>query len=179
MRMPIITAALLAMVTAAQAGDKVEVTGAQFGIFCQSETGAVSFMPSTAVPLVVGQGYGWIINLKTDKRTVHWREEFTLPSAPTSWGTPNEGFQPSISPDRKVSVLEQDASLEKGSLIFNTWAVAPGDPIGKYKIRVIVDKAVEHTFEFDVLEPAQVPNAQCPTPKGQNAVMRAIDRPRA
>src|SRR5512133_3519633 len=134
MRMPIVTALLLAAITAAQAGDMVEVTSAQFGIFCQSETGAVSFMPSSTVPLVVGQGYGWIINLKTDKRTVHWREEFTLPSAPTSWGTPNEEFQPSISPDRKVSVLEQDASLEQASLIFNTWAVAPGDPKGRYKI---------------------------------------------
>ncbi len=168
----IAAALLLPIIAAAHAGDKVEVTGAQFGIFCQSETGAVSFVPGTTVPLVTGQAYGWVIKLKTDKPTVHWREEFTLPTAPISWGNPSEDFQPSISPDKKVSVLERDAPLDTAGIIFNSWSVVEGDPEGKYKIRVIVDKTIEQIFEFDVVKPgsAQTPVVQCSTKSVRNAM---------
>jgi hypothetical protein len=160
-------AALLSAMTA-YAGN-VEVINAQFGLFCQSEAGTPSFMPGTAVPLVAGQTYGWVIGLKSDKPAVHWREEFTLPDAPAQWGSPDGQTELSISADKKVSVVEKDAPLEAGGLILNIWSVAPGDPKGKYSIRVVIDKAVERTFEFNVLDRAQIPNLRCPPLSGQSA----------
>jgi hypothetical protein len=38
----------------------------------------------------------------------------------------------------------------QGSIIYNVWTVAPGEPKGRYVIRVTVEGSAERTFEFDV-----------------------------
>ena len=55
----------------------------------------------------------------------------------------------SISEDRRVSITEREVEPD-GGVIFNMWVIAPGDPAGRYVIRVIIDGAVERVFEFDV-----------------------------
>lgn len=128
---------------------KIEIVSAEFGLFNPPESGKPLFIPTRSVPYIENQGYGWIIILKTDKSKVKWREEFTLPSSPKTWGEGETHGINTISYDRKTSVVEREEKLDRG-LISNLWAVAPGDPKGRYVIRVIVDGMEECTFEFDV-----------------------------
>lgn len=133
---------------AAHAGD-VQVVSANFGLFEVSPTGKFAFTRTNVIPLVTGKNYGWVIVLKTDKPSVHWKEEFTLPAPAAVWGTAPDGTQ-AVSPDRTVSVTEKDVSLAGGPVIFNLWSVADGDPKGHYKIQVTIDNDVQQTFDFDV-----------------------------
>ena len=131
------------------AGD-VEITHAVFGIFNPPAAGAPGFVPTTTVPLVPGQTYGWIMTLKTTKSSVHWREEFTLPAAAPWNGPVDPQASTSVSADKTTSVTEMDQPIGQVPIIFHGWSVAQGDPKGHYKIRVIVDGTLEQVFEFDV-----------------------------
>ena len=128
--------------------DLVEVVRAEFGLFNMGKDGKFVFVPSKAVPLKFLQGYGWEVTLKTTKPKVKWREELTLPSAPAIWGKlPEEKIV--ISTDRKVSVTEREEEPARG-VISNGWAVAVGDPKGKYLIRLTIEDASPIVFEFNV-----------------------------
>ena len=129
--------------------DGVEVLGAEFGLFNPPEPGKPLFVPTNRVPLIPDQAYGWVVTIRTNHEQVHWREEFTLPAEPRSWGDPDENGTQHVSLDHRTSVMEADAPIESG-LISNQWAVVPGDPMGRYVIRVYVEGKLVRTFEFDV-----------------------------
>jgi len=130
------------------ASTDVEIVRAEFGLVNIAESGQPQFIPTRTVPLKVDQGYGWIILLRTSKAKIKLREEFTLPSAPEIWGGVELGAV-SISEDRRAAVTEQEVEPVEG-FVFRSWTVAPGDPSGRYRIRIIIDDSVEQVFEFDV-----------------------------
>lgn len=125
-----------------------QVISGHFGLFNPDDP-AHGFTPSDVVPLVENQSYGWVIRLRTNKSTVKWREEFVLPEKPDTWGSAQAFGKHSISPNGRVSITEREVTPEKG-MIFNVWTVAPGDPKGKYIIRVFVEGRLVKTFRFDV-----------------------------
>lgn len=130
----------------------VKIINSEFGIFNLGPDGKpVSFTPTKQVPLVVGQPYGWVIYVQPKTQKIRVREEFTLPEAPEIWGGEPEGTQ-SLSSDRKVSVIEREADAS-GGIVTNAWEVAPGDPSGKYRIKVFFNDRLAATFEFIVKEP--------------------------
>lgn len=134
----------------AGAAPPVEVIRAEFGTFPKPGESGPPFTATRFVPLVPGQSYGWIALVKPTSAKVRWREEFTLPAAPTVWGgeKPPDTIQ-SLSGDRRTSVTEGEATPAKG-VIFNSWSVAPGDPTGTYRIRVFIENRLVETFDFDV-----------------------------
>lgn len=124
--------------------DTVQIIRAEFGLFNES-----GFIPTNTVPLVVGQNYGWRIELKTNKPIIKWREQFILPATPKTWGDVEQQGLSKLSNDKRVSVMEREVTPENG-VIFNAWAVAPGDPKGSYIMRVLIDKRDERIFQFNV-----------------------------
>jgi len=130
---------------------KEEVTGV-FGILVKDAEGKERFVETDIVPLVENQAYGWIIRLGRGFDKVKWREEFTLPAAPKTWGTTETEGTREISTDKKISVTEKETLVREGR-IFNFWSVAAGDPIGKYVIRVFIDNSLVATFHFKVVKP--------------------------
>lgn len=126
-----------------------EVIRAEFGILGQENSGKPGLVPATVVPLKPNQGYGWVIFLRTAKKKITWREEFTLPAKPGTWGDPEPLGTRSVSSDGRTSVTEREVSPEQGA-IFNAWTVAPGDPKGRYVIRVFIEGSLAKVFEFDV-----------------------------
>jgi len=132
---------------ATRAEPAVQIEQAAFGLFNRTADGSVDFKPTNTVPLTPNQEFGWIIGVTTTKPTVKWREEFTLPAAPESWG-PVEGKH-EISADRKVSILEREVTPDRGFL-FNAWTISPGDPKGHHVIRVTIEDAPPVIFEFDL-----------------------------
>ena len=130
----------------------IEVIRAEFGLFNSSPSGEWVLTPSSIVPFKKGQHYGWSILLKTSKPRVKWREEFTLPSPPSTWG--NDEFSvvhQTVTRDRLTSVVEVDAIPING-VIQSIWEVVPGDPQGHYIIWVTIDGGNPQLFEFDVRE---------------------------
>jgi hypothetical protein len=129
---------------------EVEIVQADFGVFDTSESGADPFVPTTTVPYLENQKYGWIVHLRTTKPRVKWREEMTLPASPEAWGV--EGIQGhnSISGDGRTSVTEGEAEFDGRGVILNVWQVVHGDPKGHYVIHLFIEDRLERTFEFDV-----------------------------
>lgn len=120
------------------------VLKAEFGIVTRS-----GFQPSTKVPLKEGQGFGWVIRLETPRDTIRWREELRLPAAPQTWQADEAGGKHTMSADRRTSILEREARVESG-MIYNLWQISPGDPRGRYTMRVMIEDLLVSTFEFDV-----------------------------
>jgi hypothetical protein len=129
--------------------DGYEVIRAEFGIFNGENSGKPAFVPATEVPLTPNQGYGWVMLLRTVKTKIKWREEFTLPVKPKTWGDSESLGTRAVSTDGRTSVTEREVSTDRG-VIFNAWAVVPGDPEGRYVIRVFVEGSLAKVFEFDV-----------------------------
>lgn len=121
-----------------------KVLKAEFGVIVPG-----GFQPATKVPFKEGQSFGWVIQLDTKRDTVKWREELRLPSAPQSWQADEQSGKHTVSADRKTSILEREAKVENG-VIFNFWSIAPGDPKGRYTLRVMLEGMLVSSFEFDV-----------------------------
>jgi len=129
-------------------GKPFSVAHAAFGLMTTDGLEDVAFRESTHVPLRVGQGYGWFIRLDSPKDTIQWREEFTVPAAPDTWGV-GKTERVKISEARRTSVTEREVQAQDG-LIFHFWYVAPGDPKGHHVIRVYVEGFLVSIFMFDV-----------------------------
>jgi hypothetical protein len=125
----------------------VQIEQYAFGLFNRTPDGRIDFRPVKTVPLTPDQSFGWVIGLTTTKSTVKWREEFTVPYPPETWG-PVDGKH-ELSADRKVSILEREVTPERG-FVFNSWTIAPGDPKGRHVIKVTIEDAPPVVFEFDV-----------------------------
>ena len=125
----------------------VRIEQSAFGVFRLTADGRVDFQPTKTVPLKPDQEFGWVIGVTTAKPMVRWREEFTVPTPPETWG-PVEGKH-EISADRKVSILEREVTPDRGFL-FNSWTISPGDPKGRHVIKVTIEDAPPVVFEFDV-----------------------------
>ena len=121
-----------------------KVLKAEFGVIVPG-----GFQPTTKVPFKEGQSFGWVIELDTKRDTVKWREELRLPSAPQSWQADEQSGKHTVSSDRRTSILEREVKVENG-VIFNFWSIAPGDPKGRYTLRVMLEGMLVSSFEFDV-----------------------------
>lgn len=128
---------------------EVTIILAEFGLFNPLATGEDLFVVSRKVPLKENQSFGWVIILGTKKPNIKWREELTLPVAPSTWGSKEAFGGHTISDDGRTSIIEREVMPYQG-VISHSWAVAPGDPKGRYVIRVIVENRLEEVFEFDV-----------------------------
>lgn len=126
-----------------------EIIRAEFGVFNQEDSSKPAFVQAAVIPLTPNQNYGWIMLLRTAKLKVKWREEFTLPEKPDTWGDPATLGNRSVSPDGRTSITEREVSPDQG-LIYNIWTVAPGDPKGRYLIKVFIEDSLAKLFEFDV-----------------------------
>lgn len=126
-----------------------KVIRAEFGLFNSPNSGKPTFVPTKVVPLIPKQAYGWIMSLRSDKLKIKWREEFTLPAKPATWGPAESLGSRSVSKDGRMSITEREVSPDRG-LIYNSWTVVPGDPPGKYVIRVFVEGSLAKVFEFEV-----------------------------
>jgi hypothetical protein len=144
-----VTHAAIGPVTGKPTIPEDRIISAEFGLFNPPDSGKEPFVATRMVPLTENQGYGWVILLETRKPKIRWREEFTLPSAPSTWGNAVSDGSHVVCSDGRVSVLEREVEPEQG-LISNSWTVAPGDPKGRYVIRVIIEGTLERVFEFDV-----------------------------
>ncbi|NET00995.1 MAG: hypothetical protein F6K62_12190 [Sphaerospermopsis sp. SIO1G2] len=127
------------------------VSKAEFGVRIVDSKGETNFFPTVKVPLKKGDTYGWRIKLNNRQGTVKWREVLTLPKAPETWSTSDAKDNFSLSGDGKTAVTKRTQTIKNG-VIENYWQIAPGDPLGKYKIEVYVEDRLIATFQFETVE---------------------------
>jgi hypothetical protein len=147
------TAALMSAGPGQESPRQVGDSAFEFGIWDQQGR----FIETDEVPLRVGTVYGWRLRAAADM-PVAWREEFTLPEAPRSWG----GGGSRVSADGRTAVTEgREAAVsefpeapvagfgEAGGWLDHQWSVIDGDPAGEATIRVTVEGgALVHEFHI-------------------------------
>ena len=146
------TAALLAALAApaaALAAD-VEIVGAEFGLFQEGSGNEIVFQPSNVVPKAVGQRYGWIIEVRTLKRSLAVREEYVLPPSPKQKEPDNPVAKNLHIPDLRRSQVSQRQLAPVDGQIVGEWSIGPDEPAGKRRLQVVVEGEVAATFEFEV-----------------------------
>lgn len=122
-----------------------------FGLYkLTPESGILDFRVSNTVPRVVTQNYGWMMKLNRKSGTVRVLERFTLPEAPRSWGA--GGVPHGMSADRKTLSLDVILTIHNG-VVYKSWDVAEGDPVGHHHITVFLEDSPPVEFEFDVVDP--------------------------
>lgn len=139
---------------AAAADDGVDILSSQFGVFDDSTPGELSFLPTTVVPRVVGQRYGWIIEVKTAKRSLSVREEYVIPLPAAKDDGKNkeadeflDGFR---QPPQRRNQVSQRQLVPVGGQIYGEWFVGQNEPAGHRRLQVFVEGRPAATFEYDV-----------------------------
>lgn len=133
----------------------VEIVAAEFGIFDASNPRELAFEPATVVPHREGQRYGWVIEVRTRKRSLAVREEYLLPTAATeaaagvasAAGAAGDTIR--IPLPRRSQVSQRQLVPVDGRII-GEWAIGPGEPAGRRHLQVIIEDQVAGSFEYEV-----------------------------
>lgn len=125
-------------------GNRVMLIEARFGYLTEDENGQRIFNESQQVPYRPGLSFGWSLTLSSPHPFVTWREEFTLPAKPATWGAVRD-----ISDDGRTARVVRTDRLTDGKII-NFWTLTEGDPVGAHVIRIFIGDRLFHKFEFDI-----------------------------
>jgi hypothetical protein len=128
----------------------IEIISAEFGIFEQNTPNELVFEPANVVPHKQGQRYGWVIEVRTAKRTLSVREEYliaTPPKAPDNKNALDESL--SLPAQRRNQVSQRQLVPVEGR-IYGEWSIGPNEPAGHRHLHVVVEGQSAAHFEYDV-----------------------------
>lgn len=129
--------------------EKVEVVAAEFGLF-EERKGELVFTPAEVVPHVLGQRYGWIMEVRTKRHAVAVTEEYVVPRPNTGSAEEKEVARNlGLSNDKRIQV-SQRLLVPREDHIYAEWSVGPSEPTGHRRLQVLVEGEVAARFEFDV-----------------------------
>lgn len=131
-------------------GAAVEIVGAEFGLFEESKNEEIVFQPANVIPRAVGQRYGWIIEVRTLKRSLAVREEYVLPPSARQREPDNPVARNLHIPDLRRSQVSQRQLAPVDGQIVGEWSIGPDEPPGKRRLQVIVEGEPAATFDFEV-----------------------------
>ena len=155
----LLTLAIIAILSWAAPAHAMERQGPHivesfFGIFEKSDGAAHDLAKTNTIPLRPGVKFGWVIRLDTQAGIVRWREEYTQPAAPKTWGAQmigTRGMKRTISADGRTSDIEREERISNGILL-GAWEISEGDPPGLHVIRVTLENGETAEFKFLVQE---------------------------
>ncbi|MFZ4537778.1 hypothetical protein [Propionivibrio sp.] len=128
----------------------VEIVSAEFGTFDARNPGELVFEPTDVVPHQVGQRYGWIIEIRTSKRSLSVREEYLLPKTVTTRKDMDPASESLNIPTQRRNQASQRQLVPVDGKIYGEWAVGPNEPAGHRRLQVVIEGQVEASFEYDV-----------------------------
>lgn len=138
---------VLGLIILAQPALAQTVTDSDFVLTINEGSSNEVVESTTLIPLLEGACYEWRLKLAKTKDAVDITEVFTLPSAPSGWGTPGDNV--SISDDMKTATSTLSL-VPEGGWIGHGWCVAEGDPAGGHTIVVKSGDKVLGEFPFVV-----------------------------
>ncbi|KKC38232.1 hypothetical protein WH87_11630 [Devosia epidermidihirudinis] len=139
----LVAVTMLALVHPALARD-YEVLDRDFVVITSDADGESVATSTDIVPLIAGTCYEWQLKLAKAKLPVSVTELFTLPGAPSDWGSTDTT---SLSADGR-SITTQLELQPAESWIWHTWCVLEGDPAGPHEIVVMAGERELARFDF-------------------------------
>jgi hypothetical protein len=128
----------------------VEIVSAEFGLFDGSRPGELVFEPTAVVPHKVGQRYGWVIEVRTAKRSLAVREEYLLPLPSRADETADPVAQSLNLPAERRSQVSQRQLVPVDGRIYGEWSIGPGEPPGRRRLQVLIENRTAATFDYAV-----------------------------
>ncbi len=128
----------------------LEIVGAEFGIFDASDPREVVFEPTRVIPHRQGQRYGWIIEVRTKRRSLSVSEEYLLPNPAQIRSSMVGKTEVMDIPERRRNQVSQRQLVPVDDLITGEWEVGPSEPAGRRSLQVVVEGQVAAVFEYDV-----------------------------
>ncbi|MCF7870977.1 MAG: hypothetical protein K9L95_02910 [Candidatus Omnitrophica bacterium] len=125
---------------------QVTVLGEKFGIVTGYRGDIPKIKETRSIALKDGVNFGWIIVTKEADKDLRWREVFVFPEKPKNLTVTGET---KISSGGRKAITERSSSLKEG-IIYNTWGLERGDPLGKYKIKIYTPQGLIKEFSFEV-----------------------------
>ena len=113
----------------------------------------MEILESKIIPGKEGVRFGWYIAYRSHSNytKILWREEFEHPYPPNSWGKGEYTGEFSVSPNRKMAVVEHIIPARAG-FFSDQWEFVSGNPIGRHTIRIYVDGELIVEFNFEVID---------------------------
>lgn len=145
--LPLLLLLQLLAAGASFAAAPVDIVSAEFGVFTTGEDEERVFSPGEVIPLVPGQRYGWVLEVRSPRRSVSVREEALLAGAPVK-----AGDHETITFERR-RLLGQRQLVPVGGRIFGEWTVGPDDRPGPRQLRVTVEEQSSVEFSYELRPP--------------------------
>lgn len=130
-------------------GAAFEVISAEFGVFDVSNAKNTVFTPTRVVPHRQDQRYGWVIELRSRKRSLSVREEYLLPNPARAKSTDELSESLNIETPRHNQISQRQLVPVDGK-IYGEWAIGSSEPAGHRRLQVVIENEVAASFEFDV-----------------------------
>jgi hypothetical protein len=127
--------------TLAQLAPDLAIESAEFGTFHSDAQGNLAFNAATLVPKTEGQGYGWVVNLRTTRPKVHVLEQQIVWDVTVQ----HEGGEP------QPLTLNNEYDLDAlNGVIYSTWTMEADEPSGRRTIKVYIEGTLVKEFEYRV-----------------------------
>jgi hypothetical protein len=128
----------------------IEIISAEFGIFDQSSPKELVFEPTNVVPHKQGQRYGWVIEVRTMKRTLSVREEYLI-AEPTKTPKNQDALSESLNiPTPRRNQVSQRQLVPVDSRIYGEWSIGPNEPPGQRHLNVVIEGQFAASFKYEV-----------------------------
>ena len=128
----------------------VDIVSAEFGTFDASNPREMVFEPALVVPHRQGQRYGWIIEVRTSKRSLSVREEYLIPNPSKVQKATDSAVGVVDIPLERRNQVSQRQLVPVDGKIYGEWAVGPSEPAGHRHLQVVIEGQVAASFEYDV-----------------------------
>lgn len=126
------------------------VRAVRFGLLKSDASSDDEFVATDEIPAVEGQAFGWIVEVSTSRRSLHWQEHLRMPEPPADWGDAASDPDIVISKDGKSVIAQGEDDVEDSELSRFYWSLATGDPAGEYQLDVAVEGHPVAHFRFHV-----------------------------
>jgi hypothetical protein len=128
----------------------VEIISAEFGTFEQSKPNELIFEPTGFVPHKQGQRYGWVIEVRTSKRTLSVREEYLI-AEPTPAPKNPDALNESLNiPSQRRNQVSQRQLVPVEGRIYGEWSIGPNEPPGRRHLHVVIEGQSAASFKYEV-----------------------------
>jgi len=142
--------AFFVIFASAAAAAEVDILDAEFGTFDASKPGEIVFTPATIVPHRTGQRYGWVIEVRTGKRSLSVREEYLLPNAAPPQPADNPVAAHLAVPFERHNQVSQRQLVPVDGRIYGEWSIGPSEPAGRRQLQVVVEGVPAARFDYEV-----------------------------
>jgi hypothetical protein len=128
----------------------VEIVAAEFGTFDASDAKRIVFVPTSVVPHRTGQRYGWVIEVRTSRRSLSVREEYVLAN-PVPAKKPDNPIAENLAvPLERHNQVSQRQLVPVDGKIYGEWEIGPNEPAGHRLLQVVVEGVAAARFDYDV-----------------------------